>query len=228
MGHDVFREGCVPVPREELPGMTSRRWIQFALGATTGLLVVVLVVGLALDGTSEGDAGQELFLQAPLPPPTLSLTDHTGRTLSLEGLRGRVVAVFFGYTSCPDVCPLTLSHLSRIQGELDQKAQALQVLFVSVDPERDTPERLSRYLESFHPSILALTGSFEEIESQARGFGVGIVVPAHEPGEAYLVDHTARTFLLDHQGRVVAGVPATASYEELRDAVGTLLASERR
>src|SRR5690606_29587559 len=134
----------------------------------------VLAVGLALDGSSEGDAGQDLFLQAPLPPPALSLTDHTGRAVALDGLRGRTVAVFFGYTFCPDVCPLTLSHLSRIHGELDPQARALQVLFVSVDPERDTPERLARYLESFHPSILALTGSFDEIERQARGFGVGI------------------------------------------------------
>jgi protein SCO1 len=210
--------------------MTSRRWTRIALGATTGLLLAlaaVVVLDLVPGGESPPDQNTT-FLRAPLPPPTLDLEAHTGTRVRLADLEGRAVAVFFGYTHCPDVCPLTLSQLSRVLDELEPDGAGLQVLFVTVDPERDTVERLVRYLEPFHPSVLGLTGTSLEIEAHARSFGVGIVVPPHEDGEAYLVDHTARTFLLDREGRVVAALPSTLPYAELRDAVAALLATVPR
>lgn len=205
--------------------MNARRWIQIGLGATTGLLLAFLLLGVLGRGADPApiDAQPSVFFDTPLPPAELDLAAHTGRRVRLADLRGRTVVLFFGYTHCPDVCPLTLAHLSRALRELDPDASALQVLFVTVDPERDTPERLTRYLEAFHPAILALTGPADAIVAQARGFGVGIVVPPHEDGDSYLVDHTARTFLLDEQGRVRAAVPADATYEALREALVRLL-----
>jgi protein SCO1/2 len=143
--------------------------------------------------------------------------------VSLDAFSGRVVAIFFGYTHCPDVCPLGLAHLSRTLERIDPAGDDLQVLFVTVDPERDTADRLAQYLSSFHPSIVGLTGKRAEIESQARAFGVGILVPEHEPGEPYLVDHTARIFLIDRNGHIVARVPATAGADELVREITPLL-----
>jgi protein SCO1/2 len=214
--------------------MNTPRWLHLALGATTGLLALLLVMGPPGGRRAGGDAeGRGLFLAEPLSPPALDLVGHDGQRVRLEGYRGRPVAVFFGYTHCPDVCPVTLAHLSRLLDELGPVEALvgaphevpLVVLFVTVDPERDTRLRLARYLEAFHASIVGVTGPESEIRAQAFGFGVGITVADHEPGEPYLVDHTARTFLLDREGRVVAQLPATVTFAELTRAAEALIAS---
>jgi len=134
---------------------------------------------------------------------------------------GKILVIFFGYTSCPDVCPLTLSNLTRALGQMPEGGERVQVLLITVDPARDTPGRLKRYLSNFHPSFLGLWGSTEEIRSVADGFGVYFSPPRGEG--SYTVDHTARTFVVDPTGSIPLTFPPTATPEEIARDLGTLL-----
>lgn len=138
----------------------------------------------------------------------LTLTDHNGRAVTLESFRGKLVVLFFGYTHCPDVCPTTLQDMAQALKLMEPSVAArVQVLFVSVDPERDTPETLKAYVPYFHPSFLGLHGSPGQVEEAAREFKV--VYRKHvEPGATgYLVDHSAGSYVLDASGRLRLYLP---------------------
>jgi protein SCO1/2 len=131
-----------------------------------------------------------------------SLTDHTGKARTLADFRGKVVVMFFGYTQCPDFCPTTLSELAAAVGKLGPDASRVQVLFVTVDPERDTPELLSRYVPAFDPSFLGLYGDAAATAEVAKEFKVLYQKqPGPTPG-SYSMDHSAGTFIFDPQGRL--------------------------
>lgn len=144
---------------------------------------------------------------------SLELTDHNGQRRSLADFRGKVVALFFGFTHCPDVCPTTLVEMAGVMKELGDDAAKLQVLFVTVDPERDTPEVLKRYVPAFHPSFLGLAGSAEETAAAAKEFKI-FYQKQKLSGGGYTMDHSAGTYLLDREGRLRlfaqygAGAPA--------------------
>jgi protein SCO1/2 len=149
----------------------------------------------------------------PLPAP--ALVDHLGRDFGLDRLRGRWTLLFFGFTHCPDVCPLTLATLAearRLLAGLPPPAQPA-VAFVSVDPRRDTAAALSRYVGHFDPEFTGVTGGAAAIESFTRALGVAVVMGA--PGEdgSYTVDHTAAVFLVNPQAELVAvfGAPHEAA-----------------
>lgn len=132
----------------------------------------------------------------------LRLTDHTGKRRSLADFQGKVVVVFFGYTHCPDVCPTTLGELGVTLKRLGADAAKVQVLFVTLDPLRDTPTILAQYVPSFNPTFLGLTGSDEEIAQAAKSFKVFYKKQEGGSKEGYTVDHSANTFVLDTQGRL--------------------------
>ena len=130
------------------------------------------------------------------------LTDHTGRTRTLADFRGKVVVLFFGYTQCPDVCPTTLSELAATMQKLGPDADRVQVLFVTVDPERDTADLLSRYVPAFNPSFLGLYGDAAATEATAKEFKILYQKqPGPTPG-TYSVDHSAGTYIFDPQSRL--------------------------
>lgn len=131
----------------------------------------------------------------------IDLTDHNGQRRSLDDFKGKVVVVFFGFTHCPDACPTTLAELATVAKELGPDAQRMQVLFVTVDPERDTPEVLRQYVPSFNPAFLALYGTREETVATAKEFKV-YVQKQPQSGGSYSVDHSAGTFVLDKEGRL--------------------------
>ena len=132
----------------------------------------------------------------------LSLTDHTGKPRTLADFRGKVVVVFFGYVRCPDVCPTTLAELKSIVEELGDQGKGVQVLFVTVDPERDTRELLAQYVPSFHPDFLGLYGDKEQIAKTAKEFKVYYQkVPGSKP-DNYSMDHTAGSYVFDPSGRI--------------------------
>lgn len=131
----------------------------------------------------------------------LNLTDHNGRPRTLADFRGKVVTVFFGFTHCPDACPTTLAEMAQVVKELGSDAGKVQVLFVTVDPERDTPQVLARYVPSFNPAFLGLYGDAEATARAAKEFKVYYQKrPAQ--GTGYSVDHSAGTFILDREGRL--------------------------
>jgi protein SCO1 len=131
-----------------------------------------------------------------------ALTDHNGRAVTLATFAGKVVTVFFGFTQCPDVCPTTMAEMAEVMKGLGDKAKDVQVLFISVDPERDTPALLKQYVPAFHPSFLGLVGDKAATEATAKTFKVFYQkVPGKTEG-SYSVDHTAGSYVFDKAGKV--------------------------
>lgn len=128
------------------------------------------------------------------------LTDHNGRPRTLRDFRGKVVVLFFGYMHCPDVCPTTMADLAQVMGKLGSDTDRVQVLFVTVDPERDTPELLAQYVPAFHPSFMGLYGDAQSTAEVAKAFNV--MYQKQPTSAGYNVDHSAGTFLIDPSGRV--------------------------
>jgi protein SCO1/2 len=130
------------------------------------------------------------------------LNDPSGKTRTLADFRGKVVVLFFGYTQCPDVCPTTLAELAAAMTKLGPDAARVQVLFITVDPERDTPELLAQYVPAFQPSFLGLYGDAAATAATAKEFRIIYQKqPGTTPG-SYSVDHSAGTYLFDPQGRL--------------------------
>ena len=130
------------------------------------------------------------------------LTDHSGKPRTIADFRGKVVVMFFGYTHCPDVCPTTLSEMRRVMQILGKDSERLQVLFVTVDPARDTPELLSKYVPSFNPTFLGLFGDSAATEKVAKDFKIIYRLSGGKTPESYTVDHTAASLVFDPQGRL--------------------------
>lgn len=132
----------------------------------------------------------------------LDLTDQTGKPRTLADWKGKVTVVFFGYTQCPDVCPTTMAELAQVKQKLGAAGDRLQVVFVTVDPERDTPDMLRAYLAHFDPAFVALRGTPEQTTAAAKEFKVFFAkVPGQVDG-SYTMDHTAGSFVLDGDGRI--------------------------
>jgi protein SCO1/2 len=130
-----------------------------------------------------------------------NLTDHHGRPRTLADFRGKVVTVFFGFTHCPDVCPTTLAEMAQVMKALGPDADKVQVLFVTVDPERDTQKVLQQYVPSFHPGFIGLHGDAAATARAAKEFKVYYNKQPVKAG-GYSVDHSAGTFILDREGRL--------------------------
>ena len=131
-----------------------------------------------------------------------SLVDHNGKTRTLADFKGKAVVIFFGYTQCPDVCPTTLAALADAMKQLGPDADRVQVLFVTVDPERDTAELLSKYVPAFDPRFLGLRGDADATARTAKEFRI---LYQKQPGKApgtYTMDHSAGTYIFDPQGRL--------------------------
>lgn len=131
-----------------------------------------------------------------------ALPDHNGKSRTLADFKGKAVVVFFGYTQCPDVCPTTMAEMAEVLRQLGPLADKVQVLFVTVDPERDTPELLSKYVPAFDARFLGLVGDKAATEKVAKEFRVFYQkVPGKDPG-SYTMDHTAGSYVFDPQGRI--------------------------
>lgn len=152
----------------------------------------------------------------------LNLTDHNGKPRTLADFRGKVVTVFFGFTHCPDVCPTTLAEMAQVMKDLGPDADKLQVLFVTVDPERDTPQVLKQYVPSFNPSFLGLYGDAAATARTAKEFKVFYQKQPDKNG-GYSVDHSAGTFVFDRQGRLRLFAQYSAGHEALSHDIRILL-----
>ena len=131
-----------------------------------------------------------------------SLKDHNGKPVTLESYKGKVVVMFFGFTQCPDVCPTTMAEMAQVMQELGPQANDVQVLFATLDPERDTPELLKQYVPAFDKRFTGLYGTPAEIAQTAKEFKVFYQkVPGKDPAN-YSIDHTAGSYVFDKQGKV--------------------------
>lgn len=215
-----------------------RRVLQVVTGVLLGLAVVA-VIFLGLPGANRAPQGMVVNTDGsfqPFPAPRLMLETVDGAAFTNDDLDGEISVVFFGFTNCPDVCPITLWNLTQAAEELEEEGLGFRTLFVTVDPARDTPEVLRSYMNRYHASMVALRGEEEVVHRTARDWGIHVAFvdpsvdphahhdhgdpehPAledlpehHHPGEddhggsraAYAVDHSARSLVVDREGRIV-------------------------
>lgn len=151
-----------------------------------------------------------------------TLTDHTGKTRSLSDYQGKVVLIFFGFTQCPDVCPTTLAELSEVMKKLGSGADRVQVLFITVDPERDTQTVLGQYVPAFDPRFVGLTGSVEQIAAVAKDFKA-FYQKVPTPNGSYTVDHFSGMYAFDATGRIRLFIRYRAPMNSVVADVKTLL-----
>lgn len=152
-----------------------------------------------------------------------SLPDQTGQLRTLKDFRGRVVAVFFGFTQCPDVCPTTLTEMGRVKQLLGSDSEKLQVIFITVDPQRDTPEVLGTYMRNFDPQHLALVPNDQQLPEVARDFKIYYKKVDGKTPTAYVMDHSAVTYVFDTRGRVRLYTPYGTKPDAIASDVRKLL-----
>ena len=155
-----------------------------------------------------------------------SLTGPEGKTVSLEDFRNKLVLIYFGYTFCPDVCPITLSNLKLIMLDLGEKAEDVQVIFISIDPERDTYEKLKDYVPYFHPTFIGLTGSEAEIAAVAKKYQTIFIKQKVESEAGYLMAHTDVVILVDQNGKYRGRYKSKYDLDKLTTDIRWLLESD--
>jgi len=165
--------------------------------------ILCLAFALALAGCGGGGGDASLsgtLLEPPMPAQDFEMRSGE-RTVRLSDFRGKLVVLNFGYASCPDVCPTTLYRLAEAMDRIGDRADEAQVVMASVDPERDTPERVRQYAASFDDSFVGVSGTAEETADAAAAFGIYYEKAEGESGSGYLVDHSSQVIVLDRQGR---------------------------
>lgn len=188
--------------------------------------VLVAALGISSTGCDPGgDAKEVEAIDASADGRALdfALIDHTGKQRRLSDFRGKVVAVFFGYTQCPDVCPTTLAEFVQVHRRLGPKADKLQVLFITVDPERDTQQLLAEYMPAFDPRFIGLRGAAQDLRKATDAFAVTYTKIGGQAGKNYTFDHTAYVFLVDPSGQLRLKVPHGQSAEALTTLIQEIL-----
>lgn len=192
-------------------------------------LSLILLIGLLL-GTAFGtepietESGRLLRIYVRGFGGDFTLTDHHGKPFSLQSARGKVALLYFGYTSCADVCPTTLVDVAAAMRKLGPEAAArVQPLMITVDPKRDTLERLRAYLPYFHPSMLGLSGSTQEIDQVAKQYRAPRYVRAPDPHGFYVVDHSSNLFVIDTEGTLAYLISYGTPSDEIVKVVMELL-----
>ena len=190
----------------------------------TVFLLLGLVVGavVVMATAREPVTWNGTHLSPPMPAAELTLESADG-PVSVSDFRGRAVALFFGYTSCPDVCPTTLLRLSRALDALGEERSDVQVIFISVDPERDSPARASTYAEAVDSGFIGLSGSPEAIAEVAARYGIYYARAEGSDATGYLVDHSATITVLNRNGRVELLWSPTVTAEEMAEDLEALL-----
>jgi protein SCO1 len=168
---------------------------------TLSCLLLTLVATVAA-GAANAPALKAGVFDPPREAPDFSLQSSAGGTLALREYRGKVVILGFGFTSCPDVCPVTLATLAQARRKLGPDAADVQVLYVTVDPERDGPERMKEYLNAFDPTFIGGSGPAEKLAAVRKDYG--ILAEKKIKGTSYLVAHSSYTYLIDRRGRLRA------------------------
>jgi len=151
------------------------------------------------------------------------LTDHNGRIRTLADFRGKVVAIFFGYTHCPDVCPTTLSDFASALKLLGEQARRVQVIFVTLDPQRDTPEILKQFVPAFNPSFLGMYTDADTLKGLAKEYKVVYQKTSVKAADDYLIDHSAGTYIYDPRGHLRLLMPYGSSPDAIAHDLKALL-----
>lgn len=200
--------------------MASKTWIALALGLAAG--AGAAFVSLNVPSTSPSGAPASTGRVAIGGP--FSLVNTSGVRRTEKDYAGKPMIVFFGFTNCPDVCPSGLQTLTVALDKLGEKADGLSALFITVDPERDTPEALAAYVKSFHPRIEGLTGSVDEVKSAIKAYRVyAVKVPDEKDPKRYNVDHSSFFYLMSANGEYLKHFPHSTDANKLAEGLAAAL-----
>jgi cytochrome oxidase Cu insertion factor (SCO1/SenC/PrrC family) len=196
----------------------TRRW-----GCAISLALAYVLAG---QGQSVGEQPSSaaplmddlMWGRGPIGGP-FTLTDHTGRQRADVEFRAKLLLVYFGYTYCPDICPTDLMAITDALAQLGPAAQSIQPIFITVDPERDTLDRLAYYVTAFHPSLIALTGTVEQVRAVATTFKAWFAKVEPPTGAGYTVDHTAFIYIVGKDGRYAGFLPPSTSADRIAEVV---------
>jgi len=192
------------------------------VGLAAFLLVGAVAAGVFL--FSKPDAFRGTTYAEPYPvAPEIQLIRAGGTNFRLSEMRGKIVALFFGYTSCPDVCPTTMAELKQALDKVGARADQVQVLFVSVDPQRDTPEKVQEYVNHFNSDFIGLSGPEPDLAKVWSEYGVFRQIVDGTSAAGYIVDHTARVTLIDQQGNLRVSFPFDTPVEDVVHDLNLLL-----
>jgi protein SCO1 len=184
------------------------------VGLVSFLLIAAVTAGVFL--FSKPDAFRGTTYGEPYPVAAeIELTRADGTHFRLSDMRGKIVMLFFGYTSCPDICPTTMAELKQALEKAGDKANQVQVIFVTVDPQRDTPERVQEYVNHFNSEFIGLSGSESELAKVWHDYGVFREIADGSSAAGYLVNHTARVTLIDQQGNLRVSFPFDTPVEDV-------------
>lgn len=187
-------------------------WVALAL-----LAIVLIAAGITKYFDQQEAAFNGSVISPAIEAPEITLTGSTGDAVRLSDYRGKVVLVFFGYTSCPDECPATLAILRQVRADLGTEGAEVQVLLVTTDPAQDTPEQLANYLSAFDPTFIGLTGSGSDLEAVYGDYGVTVM----EGGET----HSTRVYVIDRDGKLGLTLPYGMTPAEILHDLRLLLGS---
>lgn len=194
------------------------RFLRYTLWGLVGVALIV-IAGHQLSHNEEEESQANTSFR-----PSFSLTNHFGQAVTEETYRGKWLLAFFGFTNCPDICPTTLADLVRVMDELGPEAKRVTPLFVSIDPERDRVENMAEYVKAFHPKIVGLTGSNDNISNAAKSFKVFFErLPQESAPAGYTMGHTSAVYLISDDGYFVRtyqyGTPSSEIVEDIKERI---------
>lgn len=192
------------------------------------LSLLLLGGAVPLSGCGDTDCARKGDASVPIGG-AFELTDQTGKAVTDETLKGKYRIVYFGFTYCPDICPTELQNISGALDAMGPDAAKFTPVFITIDPERDTPEVMGKYLTSFHPSFIGLTGTAEQVAKAAGAYRVfySKEVPPDAP-DAYTMNHSGYVYLMDCQGRYIRHFDAGTSGADIAEALKDLLGPGRK
>ncbi len=200
------------------------------MGSKTLILINLILVPLMLTVGCQAFASayeyRGTLIQSTDPMPDFELMATTGQPFRLSEAKGNITLLYFGYTNCPDVCPLTMWEVKQALGQLDSGRERVQVIFVTADPERDTLEQLSQYLTVFGPEFIGLSDDIDKTEAMMKPYGASAAREESDSALGYLVSHTATLFLVDPQGYLRLQYPFGFTAEDLGADLAYLLEQE--
>lgn len=200
--------------------------IRRALGIVLGVLLLSTFVAAAVEQPSAAKLMDDLMWErGPIGGP-FALIDHTGRPRTDADFRGKLMIVYFGYSYCPDICPTDLMSISSAIDLLGPAGEAVQPIFITVDPERDTPEHLADYVAAFHPRLIGLTGAPEDIREVATAYKTYYAKVESADRKDYVVDHTAFIYLVGKRGQYLGFLPPSTTPERLAEVIRQKLSDE--
>ena len=190
------------------------------------LIIAVLVLGIALTVAfmfTRSYTFHGTVISPPLPVTDFTLQTANNETFRLSEARGKIVLLFFGYTSCPDVCPTTLATFKQVFDRLGDDAQKVAVVMVTADPDRDTPDKVASYAAHFNPDFIGLSGSIADLEPIWEQLGVFVEKEDTGSAAGYLVSHTASVYVLDQNGSLTMTLPYGTAASDITADLNELL-----